>query len=373
MTDVRASIQIALGTRYEVQDEVGRGGMATVYRAFDRQLGRAVAVKVLHPELTHLLGPERFRREVSIAAALQHPNIVPVYESGSQGDLLYYTMPLVEGETLRTRLVRETQLPMDEALRIAEDVAEALRCAHEHGIVHRDIKPENILLSGGHAVVADFGIARAITVAGEDRLTSAGMAVGTPAYMSPEQAGAAANVDGRADIYALGCVLYEMLGGDPPFTGPSAQAVLARQLEEPPRSLHVVRRTVSPALQRVIETALAKVPADRYATAGSFIAALERAQRAPGWHTRRRWQVAIGAASVAALAGGSWLLWPKPPRLDPLKVVVFPLTESNGGGATGTGEDLAQVVSSAMEQAEPLRVVFGWTWLTAAQRHDVRL
>jgi serine/threonine-protein kinase len=347
--------------------------MATVFCAFDRQLCRPVAVKVLHPELTHLLGPERFRREVSIAAALQHPNIVPVYESGSQGDLLYYTMPLVEGETLRARLVRETQLPLDEALRIAEDVAEALRCAHEHGIVHRDIKPENILLSGGHAVVADFGIARAITVAGEDRLTSAGMAVGTPAYMSPEQAGAAANVDGRADIYALGCVLYEMLGGEAPFTGPSAQVVLARQMEEAPRSLHVVRKTVSPALQRVIETALAKVPADRYSTAGAFVSALEHSKRAPGWHTRRRWRMALGGTAMAAAAGAAWLLRPGSPTLDPLKVVVFPLAESNGGGASGAGEDLAQVISSAMEQAEPLRVVFGWTWLTPAQRRDVRL
>ncbi|HTT68107.1 MAG TPA: serine/threonine-protein kinase, partial [Gemmatimonadales bacterium] len=264
MTDVRASLQDALGARYEVQGEVGRGGMATVYRAIDRHLGRPVAVKVLSPELTHLLGPERFHREVSIAALLQHPNIVPVHESGETGDLLYYTMPLVEGETLRARVTRETQLPLDLALKITEDVAEALRCAHEHGIVHRDIKPENIMLSGGHAVVMDFGVAQAISQAGGDRLTTAGLAVGTPAYMSPEQAGGAAHLDARADIYALGCVLYEMLGGEPPFTGPSAQAVLARQMQEPPRSLHVIRATVSPALQRVIEKSLAKVPADRY-------------------------------------------------------------------------------------------------------------
>ena len=275
MTDVRASLQDALGTRYDVQGEVGRGGMATVFCAFDRQLCRPVAVKVLHPELTHLLGPERFRREVSIAAALQHPNIVPVYESGSQGDLLYYTMPLVEGETLRARLVRETQLPLDEALRIAEDVAEALRCAHEHGIVHRDIKPENILLSGGHAVVADFGIARAITVAGEDRLTSAGMAVGTPAYMSPEQAGAAANVDGRADIYALGVMTYQLLTGALPFKRPGTGALLLAHMTAPPPDA----RELAPVLPRhtatAIQKAMAKKPAERFSTAEEFILALK--------------------------------------------------------------------------------------------------
>ena len=298
MTDVRASIQDALGARYEVQGEVGRGGMATVYRAVDRRLGRPVAVKVLHPELTHLFGSERFHREVKIAASLQHPNIVPVYESGEAGDLLYYTMPLVQGETLRSRVMRETQLPLEEALRIVADVAEALRCAHEHGFVHRDIKPENIMLAGGHAMVMDFGVARAITEAGGDRLTTAGLAVGTPAYMSPEQAAGAAHLDARTDIYALGCVLYEMLGGEPPFTGPSAQAVLARQMQESPRSLHVVRATVSPALERVIATALAKVPADRYATAGEFMAALQKAQRAPEWRTARRWRVALGGAAA---------------------------------------------------------------------------
>jgi tetratricopeptide (TPR) repeat protein len=344
--------------------------MATVFRAMDRRLGRAVAVKVLHPELTHLLGSERFHREVSIAAALQHPNIVPVFESGHDGDLLYYTMALVEGETLRARLERDTQLPLEEALRIAEDVADALRCAHEHGIVHRDIKPENILLSGGHAVVVDFGVARAITEAGGDRLTSAGMAIGTPAYMSPEQAGGAAHLDGRVDIYALGCVLYEMLGGEPPFTGPSAQAVLARQMTESPRSLHVVRATVSPALQRVIEKALSKVPADRYATVDEFLAALERAKQSPGWRAGKAWRAALVGAGVLAAAVVAAVLWPRPPRLDPLKVVVFPLAVSNGRIAAGSGEDLAQVISSAMEQTEPLRVVFGWTWLTPAQRRD---
>ena len=281
MTHVRGPLQGALGDRYEVLGEVGRGGMATVYRAHDHRMGRTVAIKVLHPQLAFLLGSERFRREVSIVGALQHPNIVPVYESEDHDGLLFFTMPLVDGETLRARLERETPLPLDEALGIAEEVAQALDHAHGHGIVHRDIKPENILLAGRRAVVADFGVARAITEAGEDRLTSAGIAVGTPAYMSPEQAAGAEHVDGRSDIYALGCVLYEMLSGEPPFTGPSAQAVLARQIQEPPRSLRVVRRTVSPALQQVVEKALAKLPADRYATAGAFVAALDRARESP--------------------------------------------------------------------------------------------
>ena len=373
MTDVQASIQDALGARYEVQGEVGRGGMATVYRAQDLRLGRAVAVKVLHPELKQLLGTDRFRREITIAATLQHPNIVPVYESGEHAGLLFFTMALVEGETLRARLERETQLPMDEALRIVEDVAEALRCAHEHGIVHRDVKPENILLSAGRALVTDFGVAKAIAEVGKDRLTSAGMAVGTPAYMSPEQAGGEPHADARMDIYALGCVLYEMLGGEPPFTGPSAQAVLARQMMEPPRSLHVIRATVSPALQRVIETALAKVPADRYATVAEFVAALEHARRSPSWGGRGRRRAALVSAGVLVAAAAVAVLWPRPPRLDPLAIVVFPLAESSGAGSVGSGEDLAQIISSAMEQAEPLRVIFGWTWLTPEQRHDVAL
>jgi len=373
VTDVRASIEDALGTRYEVQGEVGRGGMATVFRAYDRHLGRTVAVKVLHPELTQLLGPERFHREVRIAAVLQHPNIVPVFESADACGLLYFTMPLVEGETLRQRLARETQLPLAEAVRIARDVAEALRCAHEHGIVHRDVKPENILLAEGRALVADFGVARAITEAGEDRLTASGLAVGTPGYMSPEQAGAAAHIDARADIYALGCVLYEMLGGEPPFTGPSMQAVLARQMCEAPRALHVVRPTVSPALERVIATALAKVPADRYASADEFVAALEGAQRSPGWQRARVARMAGAGLLVLAAAAAGWVLWPRAPRLDPLKIVVFPLVDAGARAAPGSGEDLAQVISSAMEQAEPLRVIFGWTWLSPDERHDPAL
>ena len=279
--------------------------MATVYRALDRRLGRTVALKVLHPEFTRLLGANRFHREISIAAALQHDNIVSLFEAGDDGGLLYYTMPLVEGETLRARLEREGQLPVDEAVRIAEDIAAALGCAHQHGVVHRDVKPENILLNGYRAMVTDFGIARAITEAGGDRLTSTGFAVGTPAYMSPEQGSGTAKVDGRADIYALGCVLYEMLSGEPPFTGPTAQAVVARHMQEAPRSLRVVRPSVSPALQDVVEKALAKVPADRYPTAAAMVGALEQAKRRPGVlgslmkSLRHHRGVAVGAVALS--------------------------------------------------------------------------
>ena len=281
--------------------------MATVYRALDLRLGRTVALKVLHPELTHLLGADRFHREVTIVASLQHPNIVGLFEAGETEGFLYYTMPLVEGETLRSRLEREGELPVDDAVRIAEAIASALGCAHQHGIIHRDIKPENVLLAGDQVLVADFGIARAICEAGEDRLTSAGIVIGTPAYMSPEQGSCTGKVDGRADIYALGCVLYEMLSGEPPFTGPTAQAVVARQMQEPPRSLRVVRPSVSPALQDVVETALAKVPADRFASASDMVVELERARRRPGGlASLARWgrhHLAVVVASLVALVG----------------------------------------------------------------------
>src|SRR5438094_8996829 len=217
--------------------------MATVYLAEDRKHHRRVAIKVLKPELAATLGPERFLREIEIAAGLNHAHILPLLDSGEAGGFLYYAMPFVEGESLRDRLDREGPLPIEGALRIAREVADALGHAHGHGVVHRDIKPENILLSGGHALVADFGIARAITAAGGEKLTATGIAVGTPGYMSPEQAGGKDPIDGRADLYALACVLYEMLAGEPPFTGPTPQAVLARPIQERPTSILVLRTT----------------------------------------------------------------------------------------------------------------------------------
>ncbi|MEE8362404.1 MAG: serine/threonine-protein kinase, partial [Gemmatimonadales bacterium] len=223
MTDIADRIRSALEGRYTIKTELGRGGMATVYLAEDVKHHREVAVKVLHPELGEILGKERFLREIEIAAGLSHPHILPLYDSGEADGFLFFVMPLADDESLRERLDREKQLPIDDALRIAREVADALSYAHSHGVVHRDIKPENILLSSGHAVVADFGIARAVSAAGGDRLTETGIALGTPSYMSPEQAAGEQDLDGRSDLYALGCVLYEMLGGQAPFTGPTAE------------------------------------------------------------------------------------------------------------------------------------------------------
>ncbi|HEX4627454.1 MAG TPA: serine/threonine-protein kinase, partial [Gemmatimonadales bacterium] len=216
MADLLARLRAALSGRYTIERELGRGGMATVYLAQDRKHHRQVAIKVLKPELAAALGPERFLQEVDIAAGLTHPHILPLHDSGDADGFLYYVMPFVEGESLRRRLIREKQLPVDEALRMAQQVAGALGYAHSHNVVHRDIKPENILLSEQEAVVADFGIAQAITTAGGPRLTDIGIVLGTPAYMSPEQAAGERTLDGRSDIYSLGCVLYEMLAGEPP-------------------------------------------------------------------------------------------------------------------------------------------------------------
>jgi serine/threonine-protein kinase len=294
--------------------ELGHGGMATVYLVRDIRHKRQVALKVLHPELGAALGTERFLREVETAAALQHPHILPVFDSGEAAGRLWYTMPYVEGESLRDRLTREVQLPVEDAVRLAREVAESLDYAHRNGVVHRDIKPENILLTEGHALVADFGIAKAVSTAGDERLTQTGTAVGTPAYMSPEQASPGTSLDGRSDVYSLGCVLYEMLSGEPPFTGPSSQAVIARHAVEPPRSLRVVRPGVPPALERAVERALAKVPADRFQTAGEFARALTLPEAtsaaprkpAPG----RRMPAGLATLALGILIGlGVLLAW----------------------------------------------------------------
>src|SRR5207237_3783326 len=248
LIDPLARVQAALAGRYTIERELGRGGMATVYLAQDRKHHRPVAIKVLKPELAAALGPERFLREIDTAARLTHPLILPLQDSGEAAGLLYYVMPYVEGETLRDRLEREGQLPLEEAVRITREVASALSYAHSHDVVHRDIKPENILLSGGEAVVADFGIARAITQAGGRGLTETGIAVGTPAYMSPEQASGGGPIDGRSDVYSLACVLYEMLAGEPPYTGPSAQVVIAKRFTDPVPSVRRLRETIPPAV-----------------------------------------------------------------------------------------------------------------------------
>jgi serine/threonine-protein kinase len=262
-----------LSDRYELAGELGSGGMATVFRATDLKHGRQVAIKVLRAELGSF-GADRFLREIRTTAALQHPHILPLLESGQAGSQIYFVMPLVEGETLRSRLIRERQLGIEDTVQLIREVADALQYAHDQGVIHRDIKPENILLSRGHAVVADFGIARAANAAGDDRLTKTGVSIGTPAYMSPEQIAGDEELDHRADQYSLACVAYELLTGHPPFTGATGASVLARQLVDPVPSLITVRPDVPRGVADAIQQALAKSPAGRFDDVASFIAAL---------------------------------------------------------------------------------------------------
>ncbi|HLG05538.1 MAG TPA: protein kinase, partial [Gemmatimonadales bacterium] len=281
MSDPAARLSAALADRYRIERELGQGGMATVYLAHDRKHERRVALKVLHPELAAVLGAERFLAEIKTTAVLQHPNILQLFDSGAADGLLYYVMPFVEGETLRSRLTRERQLPVDDAVAIARGVAAALDYAHRHGVIHRDIKPENILLQDGQPLVADFGIALAVKQAGGARLTQTGLSLGTPQYMSPEQATGERELDVRSDVYALGAVTYEMLAGEPPFTGNTTQAIIAKLMTEEPRPLSVLRRTAPLHVEAAVHRALEKLPADRFNSAAVFADALSRPAMAP--------------------------------------------------------------------------------------------
>jgi eukaryotic-like serine/threonine-protein kinase len=274
MSAVEDRLRAALADRYRIERELGAGGMATVYLARDLKHERDVAIKVLHPDLAAALGAERFLTEIRTTANLQHPHILPLHDSGEADGFLFYVMPFVDGPTLRTRLTRDRQLPIPEALRIAREVADALSYAHGRGVIHRDIKPENILLQGGHALVADFGIALAVQTAGGQRMTQTGLSLGTPQYMSPEQAMGERAIDARADVYALGAVTYEMLTGDPPFTGSSVQAIVAKVLTDRPAPIRTTRDTVSHGMEAAVMTALAKLPADRFESAARFAEAL---------------------------------------------------------------------------------------------------
>ncbi|MCC7000687.1 MAG: serine/threonine-protein kinase [Gemmatimonadaceae bacterium] len=307
---VIARLADALSDRYRVERELGAGGMATVYLARDLKHDREVAIKVLHPELGATLGSERFLSEIKTTARLQHPHILPLLDSGEVGGLLYYVMPVVTGETLRRRLEHEKQLAIPEAVRIAREVASALDYAHRQGVIHRDIKPENILLHDGQALVADFGIALAVQTAAGQRLTQPGLSRGTPQYMSPEQAMGEPTIDARADVYALGAVTYEMLAGEPPFTGLSLQAIMARVMAERPTSLSTLRETVSPALDEAVLIALAKFPADRFATAALFSEALARAAdiQTPRNGTAAARTIARPTATQRARRGAPWVL-----------------------------------------------------------------
>jgi serine/threonine-protein kinase len=264
----------ALGGRYSLQRELGRGGMATVYLAHDTQQRDPVAIKVMHSNLADALDSKRFRREMGVAASLAHPLIVPLHDSGSAGGVLYYIMPYVEGESLYERLQRERRLPLEDALRITHDVAAALGYAHSRGVLHRDVKPENILLAGGHALIADFGLARAIGAADYTKLTETGVIVGTLYYMSPEQLREDRDLDQRTDIYSLGCILYEMLSGGPPYTGRSITEVASRILRASVPSVRRLRAEVPATVDQVISRALAKAAAERFATMQELAAAL---------------------------------------------------------------------------------------------------
>jgi eukaryotic-like serine/threonine-protein kinase len=295
--DPRADLAAALADRYAIERELGRGGMATVFLAQDLKHDRPVALKVLHPEIAAGLGSERFLREIHLAARLQHPHILTVYDSGEAAGRLWFTMPYIEGESLRDRLRREGQLPVADAVRITREAALALDFAHRRGAIHRDIKPENILLTDGQALVADFGIARAIS-GGDERLTETGLTLGTPAYMSPEQAAGDKGVDARTDVYSLGLVLYEMLAGETPFAAPTAQAMIARRMLEAPKPLTELRETVPQGVAAAVARALARAPADRFASAAEFARALEEGATAE----RRYGGTAVGASARSAEA-----------------------------------------------------------------------
>ncbi|HKU60341.1 MAG TPA: protein kinase [Gemmatimonadales bacterium] len=312
MQDPRIRLATALADRYRFERELGQGGMATVYLAQDLRHHRQVAIKLMRPELAAVIGAERFLSEIRTTANLQHPHILPLFDSGEADGVLYYAMPFVEGESLRERLVREKQLPIGDAVRIASEVASALDYAHRHGVIHRDIKPENILLHDGSALVADFGIALAASKAGGTRITETGMSVGTPHYMSPEQAMGEREITARSDIYALGAITYEMLIGEPPFSGPTAQAIVAKVLTEEPRPLIPRRRSIPAEVEAAVLTALEKLPADRFGSAHEFAASLtaEQTGRRTGARARparaavpswRRW--AVLAAGLGLLAG----------------------------------------------------------------------
>ena len=315
MTDTFERLKAALADGYAIERELGAGGMATVYLAEDVRHERPVALKVLRPELAHALGPERFLREIKITARLTHPNILPLLDSGEADGFLFYVMPFVEGESLRDRLDREKQLPIDDAVRIAREISDALAYAHDHDVLHRDIKPENVLLESGHAVVADFGIARAINAAGGENLTETGLAIGTPSYMSPEQAAGEKDLDGRSDLYSLGCLLFEMLAGQPPFTGPRVETVIQQHLIVEAPAITNWRPAVSAEVVAAMARALAKTPADRFSSLGQFADALGQRESATAATATTPTTVKLSSnrarsvmIALAIYVGASWVV-----------------------------------------------------------------
>ncbi len=388
MTDTLSRLKAALADRYAIEREIGQGGMATVYLAEDVKHHRKVAVKVLRPELAAVLGADRFLREIDIAAKLQHPHILTLIDSGEADGFLYYVMPFVDGESLRSKLARERELPIQEAVRIIREVVDALINAHAIGVVHRDIKPDNVLLSGRHAVVTDFGIAKAVSEAtGAQQLTTAGVALGTPTYMAPEQAVADPNVDHRADIYAVGVMAYEMLAGQPPFAGASPQAVLSAHVTERPKAVTESRTSVSPELGTVIMKCLEKKPADRWQSAEELYVELEKLTTPSGGTTpvtavttapaRRRGVVAVAIAAGAVLAvagffalrgGGSPTVIASGDRL-----VVIPFAPTNEDSALSRlGRDLVVLLTRNLDGVGDIEVVDHTTVLAKTGGSDRR-
>jgi eukaryotic-like serine/threonine-protein kinase len=368
-------LQADLGARYQVERELRSGGMATVYVAQDLRYGRRVAIKLLRPELAAAIG-RRFLQEIDIAARLNHAHILPLYDSGEAADSLFYVMPFIPGESLRERLSREGQLPVEEAVRIARDAADALAYAHANGIIHRDIKPGNILLSPGHAIVADFGIARAVSAAGGEALSSAGLVLGTPTYMSPEQsAGDVSPLDGRSDIYSLGVVLYEMLAGAPPFTAATPQAVIARHHMDQVPSLRTVRDGLPAPVEDAVLKALAKAPADRHPTAQAFSAALgaDPGPSRPPARTKRPSRLWAALIAVGLVLTGAAVLWelgltPRR-RLDPHRIVVYPLVVGGRSADRAlVGEDATTAAVAALNSTQLLKGYNGWRLLSDEQR-----
>ncbi|MEO7137096.1 MAG: protein kinase [Gemmatimonadales bacterium] len=394
MTDLLDALRTALEGRYAVERLIGQGGMATVYLARDSRHERPVAIKVLRPELAASLGADRFLREIRVAAHLQHPNILALYDSGEASGFLYYVMPFIEGESLRARLDREQQLPLPDAIQITCEIADALHYAHTHRVVHRDIKPENVLIQEGHALVADFGIARAVSEAGGDKLTETGMAVGTPHYMSPEQALGGEHLDGRADQYSLACVFYEMLVGQPPFDGPNAMAILARQSMESVPSLQVVRQSIPDELEDAVMRALEKTPADRFPNIREFSDALcqvdlgpaaRRTSRgamqavrrttprgvkrppAPKGRSTRFWAMSAAALALLTATGlGAWRVWHPvgvesgviAPGLDPHRVAVLYFQGDVSGDSLGyLADGLTEGLIRELNQVQGLEVI----------------
>ncbi|MBA3557187.1 MAG: serine/threonine protein kinase, partial [Gemmatimonadaceae bacterium] len=374
MAELLEQLKAGLSDRYDVERELGKGGMATVFLARDVKHERRLAIKVLHEDLAVALGAERFRREIHIATSLSHPHILALYDSGETQGLLYYVMPFIEGESLRQRIDREQVLAIDQALKICGEVASALDYAHRKGVIHRDIKPENILIEDGHAIVADFGIARAVSSMGSagGALTQTGMSLGTPTYMSPEQAFADKEIDGRSDLYSLACVLYEMLVGQPPFTGPNAQAVMARHSMAAVPSMQIVRNTIPDEVEDIVQRALAKSPADRFASVGEFAQELQEcvidyhtttrrvdrratmrttAERravprfvdvpVSRWRNKRVFGIAAAFVLIAA-AGLGWRVWGRPSAasadtggMSPARVAVLYFDDVSPGGTLG--------------------------------------